>query len=98
MSKRSPLDSDVIKQELSSLPGWKLADDKISKEYTFADFKEAVSFIVRVGFEAEALNHHPEMTNVYNKVSISLTTHDAGNKVTRMDVDLAQSIEAISFS
>ena len=52
---------------------------------------------MRVAFEAEALNHHPEWTNVYNRVAIRLNTHDAGGKVTRKDVELAQRIQKISW-
>lgn len=97
MSRRTPLDNDTLNEALASLQGWQLDGDRIVREFSFDDFKTAVSFIVRVGFEAEAMNHHPELTNVYNRVSIALTTHDAGNKVTMMDVELARSIDAISF-
>ncbi len=67
------------------------------KTFVFGSFREALSFMVRVGFEAEALNHHPEWSNVYNRVVIRLTTHDAGNKVTTSDLELARRIEGISW-
>ena len=67
------------------------------KTFVFGSFREALSFMVRVGFEAEALNHHPEWSNVYNRVVIRLTTHAAGNKVTTSDLELARRIEGISW-
>ena len=73
------------------------ADDKISKTYKFHSFREAMSFMVRIAFEAESANHHPELFNVYSTVKISLNTHDAGGKVTQKDVDLATAIERIAW-
>lgn len=90
------LSDDEIKTALQELPGWAFNDDKLCKEFKFKDFKEAMSFIVRVGFEAEMLSHHPNLFNVYNTVSIGLQTHDAGNKVTTSDTALAKAIERIS--
>ncbi|WP_020402381.1 4a-hydroxytetrahydrobiopterin dehydratase [Gracilimonas tropica] len=91
-----PLSEADIKQALSSLEGWEFSDDKISKEFGFNDFSEALGFIVRIGLEAEKQVHHPELFNVYNTVQISLSTHDAGDKVTQKDVDLAKAIESVS--
>ncbi len=88
-----PLTPEQIKKELNNLQGWTFDDDKIHKEFTFANFKEALSFMVKVGFEAESQAHHPEWFNVYNKVSVSLSTHDAGGKVTSKDIELARAIE-----
>lgn len=89
------LSSDDIAAALSSLPGWTHADDRLRKSFTFANFSEALAFIVRIGVEAEKLNHHPELFNVYNKVEIALNTHDAGGKVTDKDVKLAKRIELL---
>ena len=91
-----PLSEADIKQALSSLEGWEFSDDKISKEFSFNDFSEALGFIVRIGLEAEKQVHHPELFNVYNTVKISLSTHDAGDKVTQKDVNLAKAIESVS--
>lgn len=93
---RKPLDKEEISTSLKALPGWEYRNDRLSKEFKFASFKEAIAFVVRLSFEAEALDHHPEISNVYNKVGIELTTHDAGNRVTKMDVDLATAIESIT--
>lgn len=90
-----PLSEQQIEQELENLDGWDFEDDKIKKDFSFPDFKEAISFMVRVGFEAESLVHHPDWSNVYNSVSIRLSTHDAGDKVTEKDIKLAKAIEEI---
>ena len=86
-----------ITAALESLSGWTFQNDKITKTYQFGSFKEAMSFIVRLSYEAEALNHHPELFNVYSTVRIALNTHDAGGKVTAKDLDLAKTIEEISW-
>ncbi|XWN35963.1 MAG: 4a-hydroxytetrahydrobiopterin dehydratase [Balneola sp.] len=90
-----PLSEQEIQSALSNLKGWEFGNDKIKKEFQFGDFKESLAFIVRVGFEAEQLTHHPELFNVYNTVKIELSTHDAGDRVTQKDIDLATAIEGI---
>lgn len=86
-----------IQSALDSLAGWSYQEQSLQKTFVFQNFREAISFIVRLGFEAEALNHHPELKNVYNKVEIRLTTHDAGNQVTAKDLQLARQIEDFSW-
>ena len=95
MSK--PLPAPKITAALRHLPGWKLRRDALTKAYVFGSFREAMSFMVRLAFEAEALNHHPDWSNVYNRVTIRLSTHDAGGKVTAKDVALARRIEQVSW-
>lgn len=90
-----PLTDDQLKSELSDLNGWVSEGDKIKRDFEFDDFKTALSFIVRVGFDAEDQGHHPELFNVYNSVSLSLSTHDADGKVTEKDINLAKAIDAI---
>jgi len=92
-----PLTPAEIAATLPGLPGWTVEGDALAKTFKFGSFREALSFMVRVGFEAEAMDHHPDWTNVYNRVSIRLNTHDAGGKVTAKDVDLARKIQAISW-
>ncbi len=92
------LSSDTIQQALTELPGWSHQEHTLVKSFEFSDFKEAMSFLVRLAFHAEAANHHPEIWNVYNQVKISLTTHDADNQVTEKDVDLARCIEAFNWT
>lgn len=72
---------------------WKEENNKLTKKFEFADFTEAFAFMMRVAFLAEKAEHHPDWRNVYNSVEISLTTHDAGDKVTKKDKDLAQEID-----
>ena len=93
----TPLTHDDITAALREVPGWTLERDALSHTFQFGSFREAMSFMVRVGFEAEAADHHPEWTNVYNQVSIRLNTHDAGNKVTAKDVVLAKKIAGLSW-
>lgn len=89
------LSESDLKDALTALDEWRFGADKITKEFKFKDFSEALGFMVRVGVAAEKQGHHPEIVNVYNTVVISLTTHDAGDKVTEKDVKLAQAIESI---
>lgn len=74
---------------------WKTKNNKLTKEFTFEDFDEALAFIVRVGLLAEKHKHHPEILNVYNTVTLSLTTHDEGSVVTEKDKKLAEAIDDI---
>tara|TARA_R110002124_G_scaffold126919_1_gene286761 strand:+ start:10099 stop:10380 length:282 start_codon:yes stop_codon:yes gene_type:complete len=90
-----PLSEQEINSALESLEGWGFNDDKLWKKFEFSDFKESLAFIVRVGIEAELQTHHPRIFNVYNSVTIGLQTHDAGDKVTQNDIDLATAIEGI---
>jgi 4a-hydroxytetrahydrobiopterin dehydratase len=95
MASREPLNKEQIEQALAELDNWNFEDDQLVTSFEFEDFRSAVSFIVRIAFEAEEMNHHPEIFNVYNVVDIGLNTHDAGGKVTTMDVDLAKRIDAL---
>lgn len=97
MPSRTPLTQEQIEEALQELPGWSHDDDALVKTFTFGDFRAAISFIVRLAFFAEELNHHPNLYNVYNTVEIRLNTHDAGNVVTGMDVELAKQIEGFSW-
>jgi len=86
-----------IQAALAGLPGWSHAGDALVKTFTFGGFREAFSFMTRVAFEAEALDHHPDWSNVYRTVTVRLNTHDAGGRVTAKDVELARRIQAISW-
>lgn len=74
---------------------WKEEDNKLVQHFEFKDFSEAFAFLSRVALLAEKYNHHPEIQNTYNKVSLSLTSHDAGNKVTDRDINLAKAIDKL---
>ncbi|MDX1547347.1 MAG: 4a-hydroxytetrahydrobiopterin dehydratase [Rhodothermales bacterium] len=95
--QRTPLTPEEIDDALGSLPGWRLEDDQLKKTFELENFRAAVSFIVRLAFHAEELDHHPDLHNVYNTVDIALTTHDAGDRVTEMDVKLAHAIEDFTW-
>ena len=92
-----PLSSAAIAKALKVLPEWKAENDALAKTFKFGSFREALSFMVRVGFEAEAMDHHPDWTNVYNRVAVRLNTHDAGGRITPKDVTLAGKIQKISW-
>ncbi len=74
---------------------WKEENNKLKKSFEFDDFVEAWGFMNKVALHAEKMNHHPEWSNVYNKVDITLTTHDEGNKITEKDRDLAKKIDGL---
>ena len=74
---------------------WKEENNQLKRDFEFKDFIEAFAFMTRVAFIAEKMNHHPNWSNVYNKVSIALNTHDAGNIVTDKDRKLAEKIDKL---
>ena len=74
---------------------WEEKNNSLYKKFEFKDFSEAFAFMTRVAIEAEKMNHHPLWTNVYNRVEIILSTHDAGDIVTEKDHKLAKKIDAI---
>jgi len=74
---------------------WKETDNKLYRKFEFSDFSEAFAFMTRVAIEAEKMNHHPMWTNVWNKVEIWLSTHDAGDIVTEKDKKLAERIDKL---
>ena len=89
-----PLSPNQIEALGQQLPNWSLVNGKLHRELRFADFNEAFGFMSRVALIAESMGHHPEWSNVWNKVVIDLTTHDAGGLST-LDLDLAQRIDAL---
>lgn len=93
------LDPHARAQALSALTGWRDAPDRdaIFKSFKFKDFSAAFAFMTRAAMKAEQMDHHPEWFNVYNKVDVTLTTHDA-NGVTARDVTMAQFMNTISES
>jgi len=87
------LSDDDISDALSGLPGWTRNGDGIEKDWKFRDFTQAFGFMASVALLAEKADHHPEWSNVYNRVHIRLTTHDAGGLSAR-DFSLARQIDA----
>jgi 4a-hydroxytetrahydrobiopterin dehydratase len=90
------LDASAVTTALGTLPDWHhdKASASIGREVRFADFSQAFGFMARVALLAEKADHHPDWRNVYNRVSITLSTHDAGG-LTEKDVALAREIEAL---
>jgi 4a-hydroxytetrahydrobiopterin dehydratase len=86
-------DADV-RSRCALLPGWELRDNALQRQLTFRNFVEAFSFLTSVAFMAERLGHHPEWSNVYNRVAIRLTTHDAGG-VSENDLLMAEEISLL---
>lgn len=92
---RKLLSSQEIEAALRALPGWSLANGKLHREFKFADFSAAFGFMTRVALAAEAADHHPDWSNVWNRVVVDLHTHDAGG-VTENDVALAKRISELA--
>lgn len=88
------LASEEIAAALAGLPAWTLEGNAIVREFCFADFVEAFGFMSKVALLAERADHHPEWSNVYSRVRIGLTTHDAGGLTSR-DMKLAGEIDAL---
>ena len=82
----------------NSLPGWQIKDGNLYKEYKFNSFATALGWMVSVGVYAEQMGHHPEWFNVYNTVLVDLTTHDIGNAISNLDVELAKKMEELASS
>jgi 4a-hydroxytetrahydrobiopterin dehydratase len=89
-----PLSPAEIALLPEQLPGWCLKEGKLHRELRFADFSEAFGFMARVALAAEQLNHHPEWSNVWNRVVIDLTTHDCGG-LSSLDLALARRIDGL---
>ncbi len=95
MAARKKLTESEIKNQLAELPGWSLKDGKLHKTFQFKSFVEAFGFMAKVALAAEAMNHHPEWYNVYNRVTVDLTTHDLGG-ISTFDVELAGKMDGFA--
>lgn len=91
------LDNDVIGDRLEDFPEWSQSGDTLQRTFVFDDFNEAMSFVNRVARLAEAQQHHPDILIRYNKVTLTLTTHDAGG-VTKRDFTLAGSLNGVAVA
>lgn len=95
MAQAAKLSESDVQAALEKLPGWKAAGGKLHREYKFPDFVHAFGFMATAAIGIEAMGHHPEWSNVWNRVTVDLTTHDAGG-ITGKDVALAEKLEAIA--
>jgi len=91
---RTLLKPQELEQALLQLEHWQLADKKIERNFKFKSFSDAFGFMTKVALEAEKIDHHPDWSNSYNKVSIDLTTHSSGG-ITQLDIDLALHINKL---
>ena len=94
MANYKILSESEIESELKKLPGWSVKKGNIEAVFQFQTFRDAIAFIVQIAIEAEVMNHHPEFHNSYNVVSFSFCTHDAGHKITDLDIETAARISA----
>ena len=88
------LSDEDINEKLKDLPGWSISNEKLHKEFTFDTFNQAFGFMTRAAMEIEKMNHHPEWFNVYNRITVELTTHDAGG-ITQNDINLAKILNSL---
>ncbi len=95
MSRRK-LSSEEVEAELAQLPGWKVKEGKLHKEFKFKSFAQALGWMVTVGVQADKMDHHPEWSNVYNRVTVSLVTHDLDNSISNWDIELAKKMEQLA--
>lgn len=95
MPIKSPkLSKPEVRERLARVPLWALRDGHLHREFTFPSFVEAFGFMSQVALRAEAMNHHPDWSNAWNKVSIDLVSHDVGG-ISKRDFDLAKAIDAL---
>jgi len=94
---REALTSDAIQERMSTVPGWSLEGSALTRAFEFPDFVRAFGFMASVAAIAQAMDHHPDWTNVYNRVSIRLSTHDAGG-LTARDFEMAARISDLITS
>ena len=95
MAAPTKLTDTEVAARLEALPRWTLAAGKLHKAFVFGDFVEAWGFMSAVALVAETMGHHPEWSNVWNRVTVDLTTHDAGG-ISALDFDLAARMEALA--
>jgi 4a-hydroxytetrahydrobiopterin dehydratase len=97
MAARTKLDEAARKSMPAQVPGWRMAEgrDAIHKTFQFKDFSAAFGFMTRAALVAEKMDHHPEWSNVWNRVEVTLSTHDAGG-LTELDIKLAQAMDKIA--
>jgi len=94
MGERRKLSEHEVAQGLSSLHGWSVSKGKLHREFQFKDFVQAFGFMCSVALIAESMNHHPEWSNVYNRVVIDLSTHDIGG-LSNLDLEFAGRVQGL---
>ena len=92
---RQALSEDEIAAALAELPGWSVEEGRLYKQYKFGSFAQAMGWMMGAAIEADKMDHHPEWSNVYNRVTVNLVTHSLGNKISNLDVELARQMEKL---
>lgn len=90
----TPLDAHAVATALATMPAWVLDDGTLRRDLRFADFSEAFAFVTRVALLAERMNHHPDLSISWSRVTLELTSHDAGG-VTERDIALAHAVDKL---
>ena len=90
---RKKLEGSELNQAVDGLSNWSVEDGKLHKQFKFKGFMQAIGWMVSVSIAAEKLDHHPEWANVYNRVDVTLTTHDMGNQISTWDIELAKTMD-----
>jgi 4a-hydroxytetrahydrobiopterin dehydratase len=93
----TPLTETEIKERLDKIPEWAREGDKITKTFRLASYTAGLAFACAVGTIAEGFDHHPELVITWRKVKVSFTTHDAGNKLSHKDFEVAEAIETLTY-
>lgn len=93
---REKLSKKELEDALATLSGWEIKDEKLHKTFKFDSFAGAIGWMVSAGVEADKMDHHPEWSNVYNRVMVNLVTHDLDNSISNLDVELAQKMDALA--
>ena len=96
MADKYALNEEQLQAALGDLDGWRVVDGKLHKQYKFRNFAMAIGWMMSAAIEIDKLNHHPEWSNVYNRVTVNLVTHDVGNQISNLDVTLAARLDALA--
>lgn len=96
MTKRKALTQTEIATALETLAGWSVQDGKLHKQYKFKTFANAIGWMMSAAIEIDKMDHHPEWSNVYNKVTVNLVTHDLDNSISNLDVELAEKLDSLA--
>lgn len=93
---RNKLTQEQIQTALDELPGWEVKEGKLHKTFKFETFAQAIGWMVSVAIHADKMDHHPDWTNAYNRVTVDLSTHDMDDAISNFDVNLARQMEKIA--
>ncbi len=96
MAKRQIATEEEIAAALADLPGWSVENGRLHKQFKFQSFASALGWMVSAGVEADKMDHHPEWSNVYSRVTVDLVTHDLGNRISNLDLELAARMEKLA--